>query len=396
MSQRIFNGDHFSTTYNGDGANVTNIQRGNVSIDTPNAVVINSSGGILSSEQFLSPSRGGFGIDSSALTGVPRVNAGVWSVGGVTFSDLSGAPLNHVIISDNITGNLTSEPQLAPSRGGTGINTSSSTGVAKISSGVWSAGLINNADVSNTAAIARSKIAAGVPNGVVVNDIAGLLSSQAVLDVARGGLGDDFSSVGVGPFILTNSGGTISSNITFGTLSTPNSIVQRDALGNINLAAVIATSVDTPVITAPADLTVNVNNFILNSPLVQPADGIPGGNAISSVYSVQTLGAVSADLLTLPTSSGINGTSYTIVGHITGGAPVSDGLLFSFFGRGKNSIGVVSVNPLVMNAQSTDLALNTASISFTTSGADIIVRVNGVAGKNINWCGKFEIILMEF
>ena len=61
MSIHIHNGDHFSTTYAGDGSALTNLQRGNIAPDTPNSVVINDGTGLLSSVGLLSVNRGGTG-----------------------------------------------------------------------------------------------------------------------------------------------------------------------------------------------------------------------------------------------------------------------------------------------------------------------------------------------
>lgn len=101
---------------------------------------------------------------------------------GLTVGSLSGALYT-------ASGVLTVESQLSPSRGGTGQDFSSATGLVKVSSGTMSAATLVNADVSSSAAIARSKIATGTANHVVINDGSGNLSSEANLAISRGGTG---------------------------------------------------------------------------------------------------------------------------------------------------------------------------------------------------------------
>lgn len=60
---------------------------------------------------------------------------------------------------------------LATARGGTNLDTSASTGLAKVASGTWSVAPLVNADVSSSAAITRSKLAnGGSANSVVYNN----------------------------------------------------------------------------------------------------------------------------------------------------------------------------------------------------------------------------------
>jgi hypothetical protein len=397
MSAKILIGAHSATSYTGSGAGLTNIGRSAIAAGAPNTIIVNDAGGLLSEVLYLDSARGGTGFDASAADGIARVTAGVWSFGPISLGDLGGSTPNSAVVTDG-SGNLSTELQLAPSRGGTGLNTSSSTGVAKVSAGTWSVSAITNADVAVGASISRSKLASGVPNQIVLNDGTGVMTSAATLGTALGGTGADFSSTGVGPFIMTNSSGVFSTTLTYGTAATPNSLVQRDGAGNISLGAVITTSITTDVLTAPGDLVVNpVGDLVLEeTTVIQTAGTLPGGQLVTSVNNVQTVGAVTADIVTIATNTGLNGTSYTLTGLITGGAAVGDGLLFSFFARAKNILGVVTAFSPVMVAQSTDAALNTASISVIASGLNVVVRVNGVAGKTINWCGKFEVVSQEF
>jgi hypothetical protein len=60
------------------------IDRSKLANGTANHVVINSGGGAFSSEAQLAQSRGGTGIDTSSSTGFPTINSGTWSVNALT------------------------------------------------------------------------------------------------------------------------------------------------------------------------------------------------------------------------------------------------------------------------------------------------------------------------
>jgi len=87
---------------------------------------------------------------------------------------------NYVLIN-NGSGIMTEEQYLNVSRGGTGIDTSLSSGIARVTNGVWSIGYnLVNSDIDQTAEIDRSKIKLGSLNHVIINDnIDGHLTSEA-------------------------------------------------------------------------------------------------------------------------------------------------------------------------------------------------------------------------
>jgi hypothetical protein len=103
-----------------------------------NNVAIYDGSGDLTAEAQLATSRGGTGQDLSASTGILRVNAGTVSAGSdIVDSDISGsaditrtklAPgtASHVLVNDG-TGEVSSEAQLNPIRGGTGVNNGANT-----------------------------------------------------------------------------------------------------------------------------------------------------------------------------------------------------------------------------------------------------------------------------
>jgi hypothetical protein len=121
------------------------------------------------------------------LTGHSLIN-----VGGISIT--VGSP-NEVIIND-VAGALTSEPQLSTVRGGTGADTSALTGVAKINAGTWTASLINDSDFGAINNFAATNISAdtissaddilfSAPNGIFINSSGGL---NKIISPLPGGL----------------------------------------------------------------------------------------------------------------------------------------------------------------------------------------------------------------
>jgi hypothetical protein len=84
---------------------------------------------------------GGTGINTSASTGVPSIAAGTWSVAAQLANTRGGTGKDtsgDTGVPTISTGTWSVAAQLSALRGGTGINTSASTGVPSISSGTWS------------------------------------------------------------------------------------------------------------------------------------------------------------------------------------------------------------------------------------------------------------------
>lgn len=83
-------------------------------------------------------------------------------------------------VSVDSSGNFSSAATLGALYGGTGLNTSASTGLAKVSGGTWSVATLVNADVNASAAIAYGKLAL---TGSILNaDLAGSIAySKLVL-----------------------------------------------------------------------------------------------------------------------------------------------------------------------------------------------------------------------
>lgn len=181
-----------SLVVNADISPVAGIARTKLATGTAQQVVINDASGILSSEAQLAPFRGGTGLDTTAMTGIVQITAGTWFVGAIDISSLSGVPNSVVVV--NQFGQIANQSQLATTLGGTGFDSSTSTGVVKVSSGIWSTSQITNADINTTAAITRNKIACTTPFTILVNDQNGCMSEQVALNATLGGTGINSAS----------------------------------------------------------------------------------------------------------------------------------------------------------------------------------------------------------
>lgn len=189
----------------GDGSQITNLTRNNISSNNPNYVLINDNDGLVSEQQYLDVSKGGTGFDSTGLNGYPKIINGIWSVNSdvldnITNLDISNTAeinrnkiklgnINEVIINNSTDGHLSSEAQLATSRGGTNLDTQLSSGIPRILNGQWSVDYdISNNDISSNANIQRNKIANGTSNYFVVNNENGTLSETSCLNISTGDL----------------------------------------------------------------------------------------------------------------------------------------------------------------------------------------------------------------
>lgn len=76
---------------------------------------------------------------------------------------LSTGPPNEVLINDG-TGHMSSEPLLATSRGGTGINSAAASGFAKVTAGTWAVGPISGDDLGNLTTLTADQITTSTIN----------------------------------------------------------------------------------------------------------------------------------------------------------------------------------------------------------------------------------------
>lgn len=101
----------------------------------------------------------------------------------------------------------------------------------------------------------------------------------------------------------------------------------------------------------------------------------------------QTIGAVTADLITIPL--GATPTTYTIEAKVAGFEATTPA------GNGYNLICVARTTGIASSVVGVedkyvaeDAALAGCDANFVASGNDIIVRVTGVAGLTINWAAS--------
>jgi len=316
----------------------------------------------------------------SALTNLTRAN-------------IATGTANHVLIN-GAGGALSSEAQLSTVRGGTGLDTSASTGLVRITAGTWASGYqIVDADVNATAAITRTKLANGTANHVVINTAGGALSSEAQLSTARGGLGADFSATGAGPFIVTASSGAFTATLQYGTASVANTIVQRDGSGNVALGAVTATSVQTPTITSTGNITLTPTTGVVlfgTSVINQVPTGIAGSAINSYSASVQTTNATATTLFGLATTTG---NSYYAFVNISAANTTSttDTASYQYHVKFKNIGGTLTAS-LFNLITAADTSLTSATVTAVVSGTTLNFTVTGIAATTIKWCGSFDIV----
>jgi hypothetical protein len=123
--------------------------------------------------------------DGLVANSVPRTAVATGAAGYVVYNGVA---------TGTAPGYLAEEQYLSRTRGGIEANVSTWTGIVKATTTGWSASLVVNADVNNTAAIDRSKIATGAAGYVVYNKVAtdpnpGYFTEEQYLAKMRGGLG---------------------------------------------------------------------------------------------------------------------------------------------------------------------------------------------------------------
>jgi hypothetical protein len=397
-----------STLVNADVSAVAAIAFSKMAALTATQVAITNGSGVITTSATLSNTLGGTGADSSAYTGLAKVNAGTWTASSLVNADVSASAAiaytklaaltaTNVVIT-NASGFIISAATLANTLGGTGINSSAFTGVAKVAAGVWSASTIVNADVSAVAAIAFSKMAALTASQVAITNGSGVITTAATLSPALGGTGQDFSAIGAGPFVPTISSGVFSATLTYATSPTANALVQMNGSNAISVGAATATIVNTVAIATTADLTITSSGSgSLNLgvvPFKQVPATIAGG---STIYTTQNVATTNATLTTIYTLATASNTMYGIrVMADWSVATTGVSAVNGFWVKAKNVSGTVSVSARANSILIRDAGINSTSVTVSASGTNILVQVTGVAATNINWCTVIEIVAQTF
>lgn len=387
-----------SNTLAGNGAAITSLTRSAISAGTPSEVLINDGAGLISSVAQVGAANGGTGINSAASTGVAKIASGTWSAGTIDNADVSSsaaiarsklaAGSASQVVINNVSGVMTSEAQLAASRGGTGVDSSLYNGVAKVSTGVWSASTITDVDVSNAAAIARSKLAAGLASQVVINNVSGVMTSEAQLNIARGGTGQDFSGVGAGPYVAQIASGTFSA-VAAGAPATPTTYVLRDIYGGAAFGPLT-----TPSVSSVGDLGLSSGTGIINiagSVLTYTPTVIPGGRVARYAINWPVTGASFTTLWTYLTTPG---TSYAVYARLTGidatGGVATINVSFQY--RAKNIGGTVTKAADQNTTVSRESPLNSTTARGNVSTTNLLVEVQGATARTVKWCGSIDVI----
>lgn len=317
---------------------------------------------------------------------------------GITRANLNAGTPNYIVFNNASTGDMDEEQFVLNTQGGTGGDSSAATGIAHITAGVWSYSEIVNADVAAAAAIARSKLATGTVAQVVYNDdTTGEMVSEAQLAVKRGGTGQDFSGLGAGPFVLTNVSGVFSATITYSNASSNDTIAQRTGAGALAAAQIIAPSITT----ASGDLTVGSTSGLVKfgtSVVYQTPTTIAGGDTFVQAGNVATTNASLTTIITIPTTSGTNGTAYSVrclvsVGNVTA---TNQSAGFDYWFKVKNLLGTLTASAIISKSSSKDAGLGATDVNVAVSGTNILVQVQGLAATTINWTARAQVSSQEF
>jgi len=125
--------------------------------------------------------------------------------------------------------------------------------------------------------------------------------------------------------------------------------------------------------------------------------GVVGANTITitldgyAVGTGQTIGAVTADLITIPL--GATPTTYTIEAHIAGfEATTPAGCGYFISGVAKTTGAAASLIGVPDEIVCEDAVLGAGDVDLVPVGNTIVVRALGVAGLTVNWKAKTDSI----
>jgi len=224
-------------------------------------------------------------------------------------------------------------------------------------------------DGSGLIDISSTSITLNNANYPVITNSSKNLTTEQYLATSRGGFGINPTTLS-GAITVTSG---VIGNTTYTNTNTASTIVQRDASGNFIAG------------------NVTVTQLISN-----PATN--GQVSIQSAY-VSTTNATATTLFTLGTvSGGPHGSSYLLECEIsladTSGGVNSASYYFIF--KVKNIGGTLTLSSIINQVLIYDGTLNTTAVSLSSSSANALVQVTGIASTTINWCGLFKIIQVNF
>mgnify|MGYP006976731558 CR=1 FL=1 len=265
--------------------------------------------------------------------------------GGV---DFSGRPLlnvgdvsikvgepDEVIVNDS-DGNMTSEPYLSTSRGGTGIDSSTATGIPRITAGAWSVGLVQSGDIDPAANLVISSLTA--PN---------------------------INTVSVAADNITASGTVAANSLNISGAASVGSLAASSA---VSAAEISASSL------SAFEIKQNASSGPIS----------PSSDYESHVRAASTVGppVLIATINTSPTKR------YLITLWLSFGNGADSGMISVIF-KCKNVGGTVSAGAFVQEVSAIDAALEGAAVSTGVNGNSVEIYVGGVTAE---WVGRVEIL----
>lgn len=255
-------------------------------------------------------------------------------------------------------------------------------------------------DASGLTNIPPSGITLNNPNYAVITNGSSQLTTEQFLLPVRGGTGTD-SSGATG--VAKVAAGTWSySTIVNADVSASAAIVDTKlatiaTAGKVSNSATTASSANTANAVVSRDAS---GNFSSGNVTTTQLTQVANANSQSSIISayVSTANATPTTLLSLPTVSGApHGTTYLVradisVGDVTGG--VSTGT-FDFRFKVKNIGGTLTLSAMSNLISILDAGF-APSVSVSSSGANALVQVTGIAATVVNWAGFFYVTQVNF
>lgn len=317
------------------------ISRSKIAPGSNDQVVINSATGLLTSEPYLSKSRGGAGSDMSSVTfpssGILVTEAGIETLTNKTINGTQNTITNVSAGSLILTNSIVNSD----------INVAAAIDYSKLN---LSASIVN-ADISAAAAISRAKLALGTIDHVLINSGTGAVSSEAQLAISRGGTGAATANAALNA-LLPSQG------------ANAGRVLQTDGT-NASWAAVGTGSVTSVALSAPAEFTVSGSPITISGTLILTK----ANQAANQVYSGPTNGAAAAptfrSLVVADLPTGIPYANLTLTNSIVN-ADVAAGAAISY---SKLNLTGSIVNADVSNTAA--IAYSKLNLSASIVNADI-------------------------
>ncbi len=296
----------------------------------------------------------------------------------------------NTILTFNGSGDTSYITQLSPALGGTGVDSSAYTGVAKVLAGVWSASSIVNADINAAAAIDWTKMAALAANSFVTTNGSGYVTTTAEpLGLTLGGTGLSISSITQFRILASNTAANaFDTTLAYTTTAVASNLVQRD--GSAGIAA--------PLLTSAANITLTPTggNVLFGASLTHWSPGA-GTDSYKQTFYAQSTSITPVAAATIATVAGANnGTTYALRGLVALGTASGDAGALSFLVFAKNVGGTLTVSPTFQTSKATNTALNAIKVTATASSANLLINVVGVTLTTIDWGLSLDVTTQEF